>query len=233
MFKSIVLLFNLITAVVIDEYGKMNDSLKLPVNGDMMAQFNNAWSLLDPEATQMIPQFKLLPFLKSIDPPIFDNPAEASSEIFKMNIAGIEGKRGLMVHYVDTLLALIRYVYVKKLGEEIGEDLDMTLVESPELTKNIVHAYPHLKALEKMEPKDFKQELAATKMQNIWQRRVATQRISAVRIKLEREVARCRGVLSGDPVPADISTAFAEDLMKEMRRHISDGTSSFDVEKGI
>jgi len=157
------LLFELITAIVLDEFGKMNDSEKLPVNGDMIANFNDHWALLDPKATQMIPQYKLLPFLKSVEPPIFENPNEASKEIFKMNIAATEGKGGvLMVHYVDSLVAVVRYQYVKKLGEDVGADLDLTMIESPELTTRIVSAYPHLKKIEKMDPKDFKSELAAT-----------------------------------------------------------------------
>jgi hypothetical protein len=210
------LLFELITAIVLDEFGKMNDSEKLPVNGDMIANFNDHWALLDPKATQLIPQHKLLPFLKSVDPPIFENRNEASKEIFKMNIAATEGKGGvLMVHYVDTLVAVVRYQYVKKLGEDVGADLDVTMIESPELTTRIVSAYPHLKKIEKMDPKDFKSELAATKMQNMWMRKKAGTRIKAKRNEMEVELAVRRG--SQGKVPSDISALNAYDLTKALR----------------
>ena len=87
----------------------------------------------------------------------------------ELSLVLAEGKGGVLsVHYVDTLVAVVRYLYVKKLGDEVGTDLDVTMIESPELTTRIVSAYPHLKKIEKMEPKDFKTELAATKMQNLW-----------------------------------------------------------------
>merc|ERR1712100_786823 len=35
--------------------------------------------------------------------------------------------------------------YVKDLGEQIGRELDVAMIESPELTTRIISAYPHLK----------------------------------------------------------------------------------------
>merc|ERR1719446_1332950 len=49
------LLFELITAIVLDEFGKMNENEKLPVSSDMISIFNDHWAQLDPKATQMIP----------------------------------------------------------------------------------------------------------------------------------------------------------------------------------
>jgi len=217
------LLFELITAIVLDEFGKMNDNEKLPVNGDMIANFNDHWALLDPKATQLIPQHKLLPFLKSVEPPIFNDRNEASKEIFKMSIAATEGKGGvLMVHYVDTLVAVVRYQYVKKLGEEVGAELDVTMIESPELTTRIVSAYPHLKEIEKMDPKDFKSELAATKMQNMWMRKKAGKRIKAKRSEMEVELMTRRG--SSGKVPAEISGLNAYELTKALRDSSSAGS---------
>jgi hypothetical protein len=172
---------------------------------------------LYPKATQMIPQYKLLPFLKSVEPPIFENPNEASKEIFKMNIAATEGKGGvLMVHYVDSLVAVVRYQYVKKLGEDVGADLDVTMIEPPELTTRIVSAYPHLKKIEKMDPEDFKTELAATKMQNMWLRKKAGTRIKAKRREMEVELAVRKGSPKG-LVPPDIAALSAHELTKALR----------------
>jgi len=210
------LLFELITAIVLDEFAKMNEAEKLPVNGDTISNFNDHWAQLDPKATQMIPQHKLLPFLKSIQPPVFNSDEEARTEIFKMNIAATEGPQGLCVHYVDTLVAVVRYLYVKKLGEEVGADLDVTMIESPELTARIVRAYPHLKKIEKMEAKEFKTELAATKMQGLWKRRAAKKRIAGKRKNMEVELATRRGSQNGK-VPKDISALSGEELSAALR----------------
>jgi hypothetical protein len=219
------LLFELITAIVLDEFGKMNESEKLPVNGDMISNFNDHWAQLDPKATQLIPQFKLLPFLRSIEPPIFDTASEASTAIFKMNISASEGpKKVLYVHYVDTLVAVVRYLYVKKLGDEVGTDLDVTMIESPELTTRIVNAYPHLKKIEKMEPKDFKTELAATKMQNMWLRRTAGAKIRGVRRDMEVELSTRRGTKGGQVDP-DVALLPAHELMSELRKSEVGGAS--------
>jgi hypothetical protein len=211
------LLFELITAIVLDEFGKMNESEKLPVNGDMISNFNDHWAQLDPKATQMIPQHKLLPFLKSIDPPIFEDSKAASSEIFKMNIASTMGETGLMVHYVDTLVAVVRYQYVRKLGEEVGNDIDLTMIESPELTTRIVSAYPHLKKIEKLEPKDFKTELAATKLQNLFLRKRAAAKTRAKRLEMEVELSKARG-LPTEVIDASIKTLSSAQLQAEMKK---------------
>ena len=109
-----------------------------------------------------------------------------------------------MVHYVDTLVAVVRYQYVKKLGEEVGAELDVTMIESPELTTRIVSAYPHLKKIEKMDPKDFKSELAATKLQNTWMRKVAGKKIKMKRPSVPRNEtmhSECVGNEWDDGIP--------------------------------
>jgi voltage-dependent calcium channel L type alpha-1D len=211
------LLFELITAIVLDEFGKMNESEKLPVNGDMISNFNDHWAQLDPKATQMIPQHKLLPFLKSVDPPIFKGDKTAGSEIFHMNIASTQGPSGLMVHYVDTLVAVVRYMYVRKLGEEVGADIDVTMIESPELTARIVSAYPHLKKIEKLEPKDFKTELAATKLQNLFLRKRAAAKARAKRQQMEIELSKLRGS-STEEIDPSIKSLSSSKLVNELRK---------------
>jgi hypothetical protein len=219
LFQTLVtgLLFELVTAIVLDEFSKMNENEKLPVNSDMIANFNDHWAQLDPKATQMIPQYKLLPFLRSVEPPIFED-GNGSSEIFKMNIAATDQNGVLSVHYVDTLLAVVRYQYVKQLGEDAGEKLDVTMIESPELTTRIISAYPHLKEIEEMEPKDFKKELAATKMQNIFMRKRARQRIAAQKRQLQLKVAEIRGIKpKNGKVPEIIERLSVDEMMVEWR----------------
>ena len=70
-----------------------------------------------PTATQTIPQHRLKRFLLSVEPPIFaGGEREASTEVFKMNISSHVVGGVQVVHYVDTLVAVVRYLYVRQLG---------------------------------------------------------------------------------------------------------------------
>jgi hypothetical protein len=231
------LLFELITAIVLDEFAKMNNAENLPVNPDMISNFNDHWAQLDPKATQLIPQHKLAGFLKQLNPPIFDNPVEASSEIFKMNINSTAGKGGInYVNYVDTLVAVVRYTYVKTIGEECQNDLDVAMIESPELTARIVQSFPHLKEITKMTPKDFGKELAATKMQNIYMRRKAWKRIKDKRVKVEVELANLRSGstnVHNIDIPDDIKAMTAEEVMCEIRQRGGSVVDSEEENKNV
>ena len=102
-----------------------------------------------------------------------------------------------MVHYVDALLAVVKYQYVKQLGEDVGRKLDLTMVQMPELTERIVSAYPHLKTIEAMAPTEFKKELAATTLQKGFLRRRAQSRVRAKTRQLRRQLAELRGDAGG------------------------------------
>ena len=129
----------------------------------------------------------------------------SASAIFKMDIAahlshGRDGRGGggvRMVHYVDALLAVVKYQYVKQLGEDVGRKLDLTMVQMPELTERIVSAYPHLKTIEAMAPTEFKKELAATTLQKGFLRRRAQSRVRAKTRQLRRQLAELRGDAGG------------------------------------
>ena len=227
------LLFQLVTAIVLDEFKKMNDNEKLPVNGDMIANFNDHWALLDRKATQMIPQYKLLPFLQAVEPPIFDPNGEltpeqhdkkAKEEVFKMNIVVHDVNGVNMVHYVDTIVAVVRYQYVTQLGEEVGEDLDVTMIESPELTARIVDAYPHLTEIEDMNVKDFREELSASRLQSAYYKKQARKRMAARKTHLKSEVAKLRGLQvkesrGGELIfPKEIERLSATELVEEIKK---------------
>merc|ERR1712167_341791 len=116
----------------------------------------------------------------------------------------------LMVHYVDTLLAVVRYQYVKQLGEDIGADLDVAMIESPDLTSRIVSAYPHLNKIEEMGPKDFQMELAATRMQNAFMKKRARKRIDEQKKDLKEQDGKIR-------FPEDVERESVAELMVEWR----------------
>lgn len=196
------LLFELVTAIVLDEFSKMQNNEKLPVNTDMISSFNDNWALMDPKATQMIPQYHLAQFMVRLHEDtgdrIFADAKEAKSSIGQMNVVVRRNEDGQnMVHYVDTLLAVVRYQYVKQLKDEnkdIEVDLDVAMIESPDLTSRIVTAYPHLKKIEEMEPKDFKKELAASRMQNVFQKNRAKAKVKKQKTALKIKVCEIRNL---------------------------------------
>ena len=216
------LLFELVTAIVLDEFSKMNKNEELPVNGDMISNFNEHWAQLDPKATQMIPQYKLLPFLKSVSPPIFESEEEAKKEIFNMNIVVNRVSGCLMVQYVDTLVAVTRYLYVKDLGEQIGRELDVAMIESPELTTRIISAYPHLKKIDEMDTKDFKEELAASRMQGALQKKSARKRADAQKTNIRLQYAKIKNIevkktsKGGYSFPKDIEKLSVDEMKTEI-----------------
>lgn len=209
-------------------FGKVNSSAKLPMNRDKLSNFNDYWTLEDPDATQMIPLHRLQPLLKSIRPPIFENEHESHHEIFKMNINTVLKNGVLHVHYVDVMVGLVRYEFVKAFGEPVGSDIDITLVESPELSNLIVRAYPQLKGIKDLKPTNFKEELAAVKIQNLWFVKRAMERRQEKRQRLELEVARTRGFDVSDSIPIEITEIPAEDLAAEIRIRKAEGRSDFD-----
>jgi hypothetical protein len=194
------LLFELVTAIVLDEFSKMQENEKLPVNTDMISSFNDNWAIMDPKATQMIPQYHLAQFMVKLHEDtgdrIFADAKEAKSSIGQMNVVVRRNEDGQnMVHYVDTLLAVVRYQYVKQLKGENGDievDLDVAMIESPDLTSRIVTAYPHLTKIEEMEPKDFKKELAASRMQNVFQKNRAKAKVKKQKTALKIKVCQIR-----------------------------------------
>jgi len=117
----------------------------------------------------------------------------------------------------------VRYQYVKQLGDDIGADLDIAMIESPDLTSRIVSAYPHLHKIEEMGPKDFQMELAATRMQNAFMKKRARKRIEEQKKDLKEQVCKIRGINPRKDrngkvrFPEDVERESVAELMVEWR----------------
>lgn len=70
----------------------------------MLALTRRPWT-----CARRIPQHKLLPFLLSIKPPLFGSAEEGRQALFSMNITSAHVNGARQVHYVDTLVAVVRY----------------------------------------------------------------------------------------------------------------------------
>lgn len=64
-------------------------------------------------------------------------------------------------------------------------------------TVRMVAAYPHLKAITRMDPTSFREELAATHIQTAFKLRKARREMEKQRVKLQAQVAELWGRLIG------------------------------------
>jgi hypothetical protein len=142
------LLFELLTAIVLDEFGDQDDSDEVTVPPSFVSNFTDTWVHYDPDADKLIPLHSMTKLLCELDPPVFEDKKEATIALSKMNIATVGEAPHLEVHYVDALTAIIKYLFVKKYAGKVDgvEDaLDCTFAEAPQVTSNIVNAFPDMK----------------------------------------------------------------------------------------
>jgi hypothetical protein len=168
------LLFELITAIVLDEFGDQDDSDEVTVPPSFVSNFTDTWVHYDPDANKLIPLHNMVKLLCELDPPVFEDKKEATIALSKMNIATIGEAPELEVHYVDALTAIIKYLFVKKYAGKVDgvEDaLDCTFTEAPQVTDNIVTAFPDMKKRLDTDSdgkpvSNFAEHFAATMLQN-------------------------------------------------------------------
>merc|ERR1712072_622731 len=195
------LLFELITAIVLDEFGDQDDSDEVTVPPSFVSNFTDTWVHYDPDADRLIPLHKMTSLLTELDPPVFEDKKEATIALSQMNIATVGEAPDLEVHYVDALTAIIKYLFVKKYAGKVDgvEDaLDCTFAEAPQVTTNIVQAFPDMKkklAIDKdgAEVSNFAEHFAATMLQNQHKAKKGRQAAAAKRNKLVHELVSLRG----------------------------------------
>merc|ERR1712070_1068097 len=207
------LLFELITAIVLDEFGDQDDSDEVTVPPSFVSNFTDTWVHYDPDANKLIPLHNMVKLLCELDPPVFEDKKEATIALSKMNIATIGDAPDLEVHYVDALTAIIKYLFVKKYAgkvENFEEDLDCTFTQAPQVTDNIVTAFPDMKKrLDAQEQKDggapvsnFAEHFAATMLQN----------------QHKAKQARTRKKEQGEPAPENLDEMSPQEIHDEIRK---------------
>jgi hypothetical protein len=143
--------------------------------------------------------------------------AYAEHEVVKMGISLVIDQRDhkVYVNFVDVTVAVVRYLYLAKLGAKYAEALDATLIDSPELTTAMLNAYPSLDKVAQMETVDPALEFAVEKIQSIGRMRKERKAVRARREALEREVTDLRGL--GPEVPESIKALSSRELMEVLR----------------
>lgn len=105
------LMFNLVIAILLDEFSSMGASDSYEVTPEAIGKFAEKWQELDPSGSQEIPCKKLVLLLQRVDPPLGVGPtgtaAEAHVMLLKVNAPLNSGQ----AHFVETFVALVRYAY--------------------------------------------------------------------------------------------------------------------------
>merc|ERR1719421_1901091 len=215
------LLFELLTAIVLDEFGDQDDSDEVTVPPSFVSNFTDTWVHYDPDADHLIPLHNMTKLMLELDPPVFDDKKEATIALSKMNIATVGESPNLEVHYVDALTAIIKYLFVKKYAGKVDgvEDaLDCTFAEAPQVTSNIVNAFPDMKKKLAVDNEakpvgNFAEHFAATMLQNQHKAKKGRKKAAAQREKLIVElVALRKGDARGTE---DMSTAELHKAIRE------------------
>merc|ERR1719311_144547 len=195
------LLFELLTAIVLDEFGDQDDSDEVTVPPSFVSNFTDTWVQFDPDADRLIPLHKMTSLMTQLNPPVFEDKKEATIALSKMNLATVGEPPNLEVHYVDALTAIIKYLFVKKYAGKVDgvEDaLDCTFSEAPQVTDNIVTAFPDMNKRLDTENEDnkvsnFVEHFAATMLQNQHNAKKARKVAANQRKMLVAELVELRG----------------------------------------
>jgi len=105
------LMFNLVVAVLLDEFSSMGKAEAYEVTPDAIDNFAAAWQDLDPTGSYEIPASQLVALLKSVPPPLGVGPngdtSAAHLHMLKVNAPLNNGN----AHFVETFVSLVRHAY--------------------------------------------------------------------------------------------------------------------------
>ena len=113
------LLFELLTAIVLDNFSDPDEEEEVTVPPEFGGNFTDTWVNYDPEADKLIPIHvlcKLLTEVKVSDElgMLFASKKEATIALNHMDIATVDVGNGLEVHYVDVLTAVIKHIFMQR-----------------------------------------------------------------------------------------------------------------------
>lgn len=105
------LMFNLVIAILLDEFSSMGASDNYEVSPDAIANFVENWQRLDPEGSHEIPCKKLVSLLRVVEPPLGVGPDGSASEAHLMLLKVNAPLNAGYAHFVETFVALVRFAY--------------------------------------------------------------------------------------------------------------------------
>jgi len=150
------LMFNLVIAILLEEFSSAAAQEQHLVTPDMIEQYTVAWGDLDPKATHFVPCDVLPMLLKRIAPPLgAGQDADAADVIQLLKELRVKQFKGT-AHYIETFVALVLRAYkIQELDGYVYHQVVTQLVDS----------FPSIKAIDTIDEHEILQAVAARKMQ--------------------------------------------------------------------
>jgi len=164
------IMFNLLIAIVLEQFAFAMKQDGTPVRPDHMHNFAVEWARFDPECTHIMSSKDLAVMLKRLEPPL---GLKAGSRVHALSESlHIPCHKG-QVHYVETITALIRYAYDLTVEDEaLQMSVNLLEIVDPEkgrpsglvkMSNTIAEQFPSL--LDFVDDDEFLQTYAAMRMQ--------------------------------------------------------------------
>jgi len=173
------LMFNLVIAILLEEFSSAAAQEQHLVTPDMIEEFAIAWGDLDPKATHFITCDVLPMLLKRVSPPLgAGQDADAAAVIQLLKELRVKQFKGT-AHFIETFVALVQRAYnIQELDGFVYRQIVVQLVDN----------FPSIKAIDAVDEHEILQAIAARKMQA-----VARGHQARKNLKLRREARRRLG----------------------------------------
>jgi len=170
------LLFQLIVAVVLEQFSSAAQEDDAVVTPDDIEAYAVTWRDMDPDNTQYISLAQLPIFFKSLDPPLGVGPNVTNSEMmdfFGMIELRLHGHQG-QAHYVDTFFSLVKNAYQKKYEHRWSGNLPVDI--QYEMTQQLLAGFPTRVEVPLSTEQPALENFAALKIQSIARARAGKKR---------------------------------------------------------
>merc|ERR1712070_406870 len=147
-------MFNLLIAILLDEFSTGRQQESHVVTPDMIEKYSLVWRDLDPKATHFIPCDLLPHLLKKLDAPLgCGEEATAHECLDKMKDLNLKVSRG-QAHFVETFMALVTNAYqiaemdpemYNKIVEELVDSFPSLTEVDPTAEKDAIHTFAAIK----------------------------------------------------------------------------------------
>jgi len=161
------LLFQLIVAVVLEQFSSAAQEDDAVVTPDDIEAYAVTWRDMDPDNTQYISLAQLPIFFKALDPPLGLGPDATNSEMMEFfgNIQlGLHGDHG-QAHYVDTFFSLVKNAYQEKYSHRWSGNLPIDI--QYEMTQQLLAGFKSRVEVPPSAEQPALENFAALKIQSI------------------------------------------------------------------
>jgi hypothetical protein len=192
------LLFQLIVAVLLEQFTAAAQEEESIVTPDDIEEYATVWREFDPQTTFTIKAEDLPRFLRHMQPPLGLGPDASSQEVMKY-IKESELKVAINgAHYVETFFSLVTYVYKAKYKHRWSGKIDEAVLL--EMTSQLTEGFPSIGEVDYKDDysSDAIASYAAVKIQSIERKRQAGRRVNEKALeKTGKPLSSFAGIVDG------------------------------------